>query len=180
MTDKRAGIQEACGQATAGAKAFGYARPSCYNERAWRRRKAAASAGATGRATDSVRRGGSVKVIKIAEVPKEDSTDSPIFFGGAVSRQDLVTEKTSGFFNFSVVNFAAGAKNKFHTHTSDQILLVTHGTGIVANQEGERVVTEGAVIHVPAGEKHWHGATEDSAFSHITLTAAGSSTVIAE
>ena len=70
-----------------------------------------------------------MKVIRIAEVPKEDATESPIFFGGTVSRQDLVTDKTSEFFNFSVVNFDAGARNKFHTHTSDQILLVTQGKG---------------------------------------------------
>ena len=50
-----------------------------------------------------------MKIIRIADVPKEDSSDAPIFFGGAVSRQDLVTEKSSKFFNFSVVNFDAGA-----------------------------------------------------------------------
>ena len=119
-----------------------------------------------------------MKIIRIADVPKEDSSDAPIFFGGAVSRQDLVTEKSSKFFNFSVVNFDAGARNKFHIHTSDQILLVTHGRGIVATEDQEHEVTEGTTIHVPAGEKHWHGATADSSFSHITLTAAGSSTDI--
>ena len=121
-----------------------------------------------------------MKVIRIAEVPKEDATESPIFFGGTVSRQDLVTDKTSEFFNFSVVNFDAGARNKFHTHTSDQILLVTQGKGIVATQEEEHVVTEGTTIHIPKGETHWHGATDDSSFSHITLTAVGSSTEIAD
>ena len=121
-----------------------------------------------------------MKVIKIADVPKEDATSSPIFFGGSVSRQDLVSEKTSKFFNFSVINFNAGARNKFHTHTSDQILLVTHGKGIVATEEQEHVVTEGTTIHIPAGEKHWHGATNDSDFSHITVTAVGSSTEIAD
>ena len=115
-----------------------------------------------------------MKVIKIADVPKEDATSSPIFFGGSVSRQ------TSKFFNFSVINFKAGARNKFHTHTSDQILLVTHGKGIVATEEQEHVVTEGTTIHIPAGEKHWHGATNESDFSHITVTAVGSSTEIAD
>ena len=36
------------------------------------------------------------------------------------------------------------------------------------------MVTEGDLIHIPAGEKHWHGATKDSAFSHISLTQVGS------
>ena len=41
------------------------------------------------------------------------------------------------------------------------------GKGILATEEEERVVTEGDVILIPAGEKHWHGATSDSEFSHI-------------
>ena len=121
-----------------------------------------------------------MKVIRIADVPKEDATSNPIFFGGTVSRQDLVNDKTSKFFNFSVVNFNAGARNKLHTHTSDQILLVIHGKGIVATEELEEIVTEGTTIHIPAGETHWHGATSESDFSHITLTAVGSSTEIAD
>ena len=48
----------------------------------------------------------------------------------------------------------------------------------MATEDKEHEVTEGTTIHVPAGEKHWHGATADSSFSHITLTAAGSSTDI--
>jgi quercetin dioxygenase-like cupin family protein len=32
------------------------------------------------------------------------------------------------------------------------------------------------VVHIPAEEKHWHGATAHSHFSHIALTAKGSTT----
>ena len=121
-----------------------------------------------------------MRVIKTIEVPKVDATGNPIFFGGGVSRQGLVDDKTSKFFNFSLINFSAGAKNKFHTHSSDQILYVTSGRGLVATEAEEHVVTEGTTIHIPAGEKHWHGATDDSDFSHISLTAVGSTTEIAE
>jgi quercetin dioxygenase-like cupin family protein len=119
-----------------------------------------------------------MKVMKTVEVPKVDATKSPIFYGGEVSRQDFVNDKSSKFFNFAVVNFSAGAKNKFHTHSSDQILYVTSGKGIVASEKREHVVTQGTTIHIPAGEKHWHGATDDSDFSHITITAVGSVTKV--
>lgn len=119
-----------------------------------------------------------MKVLRIDDVNKEDSSSAPIFFGGLVTRQDLVTEGGGADFNCSVVNFDAGARNKFHKHTSDQILLVTSGTGVVATEAAEFRVSEGAAIHIPAGEKHWHGATPDTAFSHITITAAGSQTEI--
>lgn len=117
-----------------------------------------------------------MKVIKHDQVTKEDATNVPLFYGGAVSRQPLVDANMSKYFSFSIVNFDAGAKNKFHAHSSDQILLVTDGTGIVADENEEHVVTVGTTIHIPAGEKHWHGATDNSAFSHISLTSADSQT----
>jgi quercetin dioxygenase-like cupin family protein len=76
--------------------------------------------------------------------------------------------------NVNIVNFGKGVRNKFHAHDSEQILIVTAGKGIVATEEEERVVTEDDVVLIPAGEKHWHGATTDSEFSHIYVTKAGS------
>jgi len=35
-------------------------------------------------------------------------------------------------------------------------------------------------VHITADEKHWHGATPDSDFSHIALTAKGSTTTQVE
>ena len=119
-----------------------------------------------------------MRVINMSEVPTEDASNNAIFYGGAVSRQDIVSDQTSEFFNFSIVNFDAGARNRFHTHTSDQILIVTQGNGIVATENEERVVGEGTTVHISAGEKHWHGATDESQFSHITITAVGSVTEI--
>ena len=119
-----------------------------------------------------------MKVIRPSEVPQEDAA-SPLFLG-AVSRQTLVTAAMSGDYNMGMVNFAPGARNKFHRHTHDQVLICTYGTGIVATEQEEAEVHDGELILVPAGEKHWHGATATSAFSHISLTAAGSTTEILE
>ena len=90
-----------------------------------------------------------MEVIKNGSVPEEDATNAPLFYGGAVSRQPIVGGGKSSYYNFSQVNFAAGAKNKFHTHTSDQILFVTKGVGIVANESEEIEISEGdtALIH---------------------------------
>jgi quercetin dioxygenase-like cupin family protein len=79
-------------------------------------------------------------------------------------------------FTASMVNFSKGARNKFHSHTSDQLLIVTAGKGIVATEQEELVVGAGDIIHIPAGEEHWHGATEDSEFSHIYLITSDSKT----
>ncbi|HEX6989080.1 MAG TPA: cupin domain-containing protein, partial [Bacillota bacterium] len=80
-------------------------------------------------------------------------------------------------FNVGVVSFPRGVRNRLHTHTTDQVLVVTSGCGIVATEHESRIVTVGDVIHIPAGERHWHGATDDSDFAHLVITRAGSRTV---
>ena len=112
-----------------------------------------------------------MKIVKMSEVFKEPIAHS-LFTGIDVTRQVLVPDSKE--FIVNIVNFGKGVRNKFHAHDSEQILIVTAGTGIVATEKEERVVTKGDVVHIPAGEKHWHGATKDSDFSHIYMTRVGS------
>ncbi len=46
----------------------------------------------------------------------------------------------------------------------------------MATEKEESVVTVGEVVLFPAGEKHWHGATKHSEFSHIVVTKTDSKT----
>jgi quercetin dioxygenase-like cupin family protein len=71
------------------------------------------------------------------------------------------------------VNFSAGATTGWHVHDCDQILVVTAGKGVVATETEEREITVGDVVHIKAGERHWHGSKGDAPMSHITITAAG-------
>jgi 4-carboxymuconolactone decarboxylase len=112
-----------------------------------------------------------MKVVNIGEIAASDATDNPIF-RGAVSVQNIIGKSTSEF-RVIAVNFSPGAVNVFHTHTSDQVLYVTGGKGIVATETEEVVVTPGTIIFIPAGEKHWHGATRDAAFAHIAIMPPG-------
>jgi quercetin dioxygenase-like cupin family protein len=112
-----------------------------------------------------------MKVVKIANVSRE-SASNPLFTGTDVTRQPLGLDSKE--FTVNVVNFGKGVRNKFHTHDGEQLLIVTAGRGIVATEREKKVVVPGDVILFSAGEKHWHGATEDSEFSHIYVTKAGS------
>ena len=123
-----------------------------------------------------------MRVIRISQVEPESmptATPIPGWSGGQVSRtrQTLVPGETSKNFNCGVVNIGRGATTGFHAHTSDQLLIITAGVGIVATEHEEREVTVGDVIHITAGESHWHGATKGSYMSHITITASGSESV---
>ena len=116
-----------------------------------------------------------MEIIKADLVPKE-LDNRPLFTGGKVMRQLLVGPEMGRYLNMAIVNFGKGTRTKFHKHTSDQALIVTAGKGIVATEQEERIVGPGDIIFSPAGEKHWHGATEDSDFSHIWVLATGSET----
>jgi quercetin dioxygenase-like cupin family protein len=111
-----------------------------------------------------------MKVVKTSEVVKEPFVN-PIFTGADVTLQVLVPGSRE--FDVNVVNFGKGVRNKFHAHEGEQVLIVTAGKGIIATEAEKRVITAGDVALIPAGEKHWHGATEESEFSHIYITRRG-------
>ncbi len=118
-------------------------------------------------------------VVKMAEVPAEAAVGS-LVTGNPVTRRAVFQPDDSRNFNFGVVSFSAGSRNKFHTHSSDQLLIVTEGTGTVATEHERRTVTVGDVILISAGEEHWHGAPDDTPMAHIAITAKGSETTQTE
>ena len=120
-----------------------------------------------------------MKVVKLSDVKSED-VNTPLFTGGAVSRQTPFAAGDMNSVNFGVVSFGSGARNKMHRHTSDQILIITSGTGVVATPSEEVTVTQGDVILIPAGEDQWHGAPGNTPMAHITIQAKGSQTTQVE
>lgn len=110
-------------------------------------------------------------IVRMSEV-YEKPFANPLFTGTDVTRQILAPDSKE--YTINNVHFGMGIRTKFHSHDSEQILIVTAGTGIVATEEEERLVTVGDIIFSPAGEKHWHGATKDSEFSHIFVLRSGS------
>ncbi len=111
-----------------------------------------------------------MKVVRLSDIEAQESTNK--IFRGKVSIQGIIGESKDEL-RVAVVNFSPGAVNVFHTHTFDQILYVTEGTGIVATGNEEITVTLGTIIFIPAGERHWHGATKDTSFSHIAIMPPG-------
>ena len=75
-----------------------------------------------------------------------------------------------GIFN---VTFEPGCRNHWHIHKDGyQVLLVTAGEGWYQEEGKEaQLLHAGDTIVTHAGVKHWHGATKDSWFSHVAITA---------
>jgi 4-carboxymuconolactone decarboxylase len=69
------------------------------------------------------------------------------------------------------VSFEPGARTAWHSHPRGQILIVTAGTGRV-QRWGDPIeeIRAGDVVRIPAGEKHWHGASPRAAMTHLAIT----------
>ncbi len=117
-----------------------------------------------------------MKVIKISEVPETRGVWEG--FIGDVKVRPLVNPAAGATkLSMAVVKFPPGARTKFHTHTHEQVLYVVEGKGILATEKEEHMVEPGTLVFVPVGENHWHGATKDSSFTHISITSPGETKV---
>lgn len=84
-----------------------------------------------------------------------------------------------GTVTVSNVTFEPACRNNWHIHHGsdgggDQILLCTAGSGWYQAEGTDPInMVPGTTIRVPAGTKHWHGATADSWFSHVAFITPG-------
>ncbi len=120
-----------------------------------------------------------MRVTRLDDIAHEDLGEAtPIagWTGGSVtrSRQTIIAAGDSPNYKCSVVNFSLGSTTGWHVHDCDQLLIVTSGEGLVANQAEELPIAVGDVVHIRAGERHWHGARADTTMGHITVTLADS------
>lgn len=115
-----------------------------------------------------------MKIIRLSEIPKEVQ-HRPLFIG-EVAVQALITQEMGETFLSSLRNWAPGARAKFHTHSSDQLLIITEGRGMITSEKETAAVGIGEIVFIPVGEKHWHGATKDSSFAYIDIRARDSIT----
>ncbi|MGI9254847.1 MAG: cupin domain-containing protein [Thermomicrobiales bacterium] len=112
--------------------------------------------------------------MKRVRIDRAEATynPSPIFVG-PVATQNLVDEDDAALLRVTAVSFEDGARNLWHRHSTDQVLIVTEGAGIVATETGEVLVEAGEVICIPAGERHWHGAQPGQTFTHLSVLTPG-------
>jgi len=111
-------------------------------------------------------------LIKASQVVSEPATGD-LYVRGDIGFALLAGAPATKQVDVYTVDFAAGARNRVHIHKHDQILIATSGQGIIADVDGEQIMEPGDTVTIPAGYPHWHGATADHAFSHITIALPG-------
>jgi len=69
------------------------------------------------------------------------------------------------------VFFEPAARTFWHRHEGGQVLAVSHGLGLIQARDGSGgVLTPGDVVHIPAGEEHWHGGSPDAYMIHLAVS----------
>ncbi len=114
-----------------------------------------------------------MKVHRTAEAAAGDG-GTKYFVGGGVMVQAIVSADEG--IDIILVRFSPGSRTYLHTHAVPQVLHCIEGRGILATKSEQNLVEAGDIVHLPAGEEHWHGAAADSHFVHLSIRPPGEST----
>jgi quercetin dioxygenase-like cupin family protein len=92
------------------------------------------------------------------------------YFTGNVRIDPLMQAAEPARNSCALVTFEPGARSAWHWHPLGQTLVVTQGCGWVQSEGGAKVeIRAGDVVWCPPRERHWHGATQATAMSHIAI-----------
>ena len=101
--------------------------------------------------------------------PLGSQLPSPPFTGKAYIQPMIQLDDVFNFPTTNNITFAPGAHSTWHRH-GGMVVMVTGGIGLY-QEEGKpaQILRQGDVLEIPAGVRHWHGATPDNWFSQIVI-----------
>jgi quercetin dioxygenase-like cupin family protein len=101
---------------------------------------------------------------------RQTDPGSADYFTGGVRIERLLQAASPARVAAASVTFQPGARTAWHTHPLGQTLIVTYGKGWAQREGGPKEeIRPGDVVWFAPGEKHWHGATADSAMTHLAV-----------
>lgn len=109
-----------------------------------------------------------MKITRAGSVASIKGPDD--WFSGTVRIDHLFGPEGEARASGAAVTFEPGARTAWHTHPVGQTLIVMSGFGRV-QCEGQSVeeIFPGDIVWFPAGVKHWHGASPDTAMTHFAI-----------
>jgi quercetin dioxygenase-like cupin family protein len=109
-----------------------------------------------------------VKVTRVGSQPSAPGPDTS--FAGKVRVDTPFQADAPGRAGGGIVTFEPGARTAWHAHPLGQTLIVTAGVGRVGQWNApSQEIRPGDVVWIPAGVKHWHGATRTNGMSHVAI-----------
>ena len=109
-----------------------------------------------------------MKIIRSGSLPSLRGPEA--WFTGAV-RIDAPFQATEpASVGGATVTFEPGARTAWHTHPLGQTLIVTQGRGWLQEWgKAAEILNQGDIAWIPPGVKHWHGASAQTAMTHIAI-----------
>ena len=111
------------------------------------------------------------KQVKIQRSGSQPSRPGPEdYFTGKVRIDAPFAGSEPARVGGATVTFEPGARTAWHTHPLGQTLIVTQGRGWI-QVWGEEIqeMNQGDIVWIPEDVKHWHGATPETAMTHIAI-----------
>lgn len=113
---------------------------------------------------------GYAPAMKILNPHQAGKPGDPAYFTGQVTLRPLGTAEELGTTKLIRVEFAPEARTNWHTHSGVQVLVVLEGLCRFQHWGGPvEEAGPGTVVHIPPGEKHWHGAAPGGAMVHLAV-----------
>ena len=109
--------------------------------------------------------------MHITRAGSQPSSKGPAeWFTGTVRIDPLFNPPAPARAAGATVTFEPGARTAWHRHPLGQTLIVLFGRGLV-QREGHLVeeIRPGDVVWIEPNQRHWHGASPNTAMQHIAI-----------
>ena len=107
-------------------------------------------------------------IIRSGSKPSIKGSDA--WFTGAVRIDNLFQLPEPARAGGGIVTFEPSARTHWHTHPVGQVLIVLTGVGWAQCEGGPRTeIRAGDIVSCACGKRHWHGAAQTTAMSHIAI-----------
>lgn len=110
--------------------------------------------------------------MKITRNGSQGTTKGPAnYFTGSVRLDATFQGEDPARSGGAIVTFEPGARTVWHSHPLGQTLIVSAGKGWTQCEGGPRTeIRAGDIIWCPCKKRHWHGATDTTAMTHVAIT----------
>ncbi|CAM6909199.1 cupin domain-containing protein [Enterobacter asburiae] len=109
-----------------------------------------------------------MKIIRSGSLPSAKGPEA--WFTGTVRIDAPFQASEPARVGGATVTFEPGARTAWHTHPLGQTLIVTQGRGWLQEWgKTAEILNPGDIAWIPPGIKHWHGASAQTAMTHIAI-----------
>lgn len=109
-----------------------------------------------------------MKITRSGSLPSQKGPEN--YFTGTVRIDAPFSGSDNARVGGATVTFEPGARTAWHTHPLGQTLIITQGRGWLQEWGGEiQEMYPGDIVWIPEGVKHWHGASPQTAMTHIAI-----------